>query len=195
MNLFRQITAFLARRGFSGAISGVAVCALLAFQAVPVMAAQAEVAGEYQVKAAFIFNFLRFIEWPPASLKQSGSRLSVCVLGDNVFETALDAYQGEVVGGRRVVVAYPKTLAETETCNVLFLSPSERRRTYQVMKGLEGRGILTVSDIANFTDLGGIIGFYMDQGYVRFDINLAMARKADLKIGAQLLRHARTRER
>jgi hypothetical protein len=194
-HLFLFMVRSLINRGLPVAGCIAATLAVLVCTCLPVMAAQTPAAGEYQVKAAFIFNFLRFVEWPPAALKQSGSTLSVCVLGDNVFETALDAYRGEVVGGRTVVIAYPRTLSEAERCHVLFVSPSERRRAYQVMKAMEGRSILTVSDIGNFTDLGGIIGFYMEQGYVRFDINLALARKADLKIGSQLLRHARVRER
>lgn len=197
MKRITQLTAFFAqgRIRLSGAICSMFAFALLACPAAPAMAAQPAGAGEYQVKAAFIFNFLRFVEWPPAVVKQPGGTLSVCVLGDNVFEKALDVYRGETVGGRSVVIAYPKTLAEAEGCNVLFLCPSERRRAYQVMKAMEGRNILTVSDIANFTDLGGMIGFYREQGYVRFEINVATARKANLKIGSQLLRHARIRER
>lgn len=184
------------KRGLLPGAACIAVAiAFLLYGCMPVMAAQNGVAGEYQVKAGFIFNFLRFVEWPPAAIKKAERTLSVCVFGDNVFETALDAYQGEMVSGRSVIIAYPRTLAETEGCQVLFVSQSERRRAYQLVKAMEGRSILTVSDIANFTELGGIIGFYMEKGYVRFEINLALARKADLKIGAQLLRHARVRER
>ena len=157
-------------------------------------AAQAGAAGEYQVKAGFIFNFLRFVEWPAESFAPNGKTVSVCVLGANVFDASLDAYRGEVVAGRRVAVVYPKTLAEAENCNVLFLSPSERRRAYQVMKYLEGKSVLTISDIDGFVEQGGMIGFYMDKGYVRFDINLSLAKKARLNIGSQLLRHARVKE-
>jgi len=161
----------------------------------PCMAAQNASAGEYQVKAAFVFNFLRYVKWPPKAPDGAGKTLAVCIYGENVFDAALDKYRGEVVEGRKVVIAYPKTVAEAEKCQVLIVSPSESRRTYQLMKALEGRNILTVSDIANFTELGGIIGFYLDQGYIRFDINLANAHKAELAISSQLLRHARVRER
>ncbi|HKH49985.1 MAG TPA: YfiR family protein [Thermoanaerobaculia bacterium] len=146
---------------------------------------------EYQVKAAFLFNFTKFVEWPSDVFTSPGDPVTVCVMGDDSFGESLDAVvQGETVNGRRLKVHRTRSPAELRACHMLFVPRSERRQS-ELLSSLRGAGILTVGDGDGFLSDGGIIRFVLDQNRVRFEINHAAAEANRLKLSSKLLRLAR----
>jgi hypothetical protein len=151
-------------------------------------AARAEVAAsEYDVKAAFLFNFTKFVEWPPAAFADEHSPLKLCVLGENPFGKALRVLMEDEVGGRKLTFVHLETVNNLETCHVLYVSRSERDRLPQVLAGLHGAPVLTVGDAPGFIDQGGMINFILEGSKVRFDVNQEAAEQAGIKISSRLL--------
>lgn len=159
----------------------------LGFAGLPA-AARAEVtAPEYDVKAAFLFNFTKFVEWPPAAFTDEHSSLRICVLGENPFGKALHVLMDEEVAGRRLTLLHVDKLNNLEACHVLYVSRSERGRLAHILGDLRGVPVLTVGDTAGFIDQGGMINFVLEGSKVRFDVNLEAAERAGLKISSRLL--------
>ena len=150
--------------------------------------------SEYEVKAAFLYNFAKFVEWPAGSFTATNNTLVVGVLGDDPFGEALDRIaQNKSAQGRRIDVRRFRTVADVgDRCHILFVSPSEARELPRILRGLHGEPILTVSDIAGFLDHGGAINLLMEQRRVRFAVNLKAANEAGLKMSSQLLKIAKT---
>ena len=149
---------------------------------------------EYRVKAAFLLNFTKFIEWPPAAFGQPDSPISICILGEDPFGPALDqTVTGEVVNGRRVIVQRIKRAPSPGSCQVLFISRSERD-VAAVLTGL-GPGVLSIGEGEGFIHNGGMIGFVIENRRVRFGINEAAAENAGIKLSSKLLNVAATVER
>lgn len=154
--------------------------------------ARADAQGlEYQVKAAFLFNFTKFVEWPFDAFTAPGDPVTVCVVGDDPFGESLDAVvQGETANGRPLKVHRTRSFADLRTCHMLFVPRSERRQG-TILASLRGAGILTVGDGDGFLTDGGIIRFVLDQNRVRFEVNLAAAEGNRLRLSSKLLRLAR----
>lgn len=153
--------------------------------------AEGECAPEYQVKAAFLYNFAKFVQWPPETFKGSQSPLILGVLGRDPFGTFLEqTLQGKVAQGRSFVLRRSHDLKELSSCHILFIAASERERLPQVLKALQGP-VLSVSEVPRFTRQGGIINFYLVGDQVRFEINVKKAEKLQIKISSQLLKLAR----
>jgi YfiR/HmsC-like len=149
--------------------------------------------GEYDVKAAFLFHFAQFVEWPPDSFKDANSPLMYCTVGDDPFHGALDqTLNGKTIGTRPLRVAHFKQSRETRGCQILFLGAGEMKRLGTGIASVSGNGILLVGETEHFVQEGGVIGFSLEQNKVRFEINLEAAGKAKLKISAKLLMLART---
>lgn len=147
--------------------------------------------GEYEVKAAFLYNFTKFVEWPTEATTDSGATFSLCVLGEDPFGKAFDSIQGEKIINKKLVINRFKELHDIEKCRILFISESEEKRLTQILKSLKGLHILTVSDTEGFAQQGVIINFYLEQNKVRFEINVDAARRSGLKISSKLLNLAR----
>ena len=146
-------------------------------------------AAEYEVKAAFLLNFTRFIEWPPAD-RPADAPFGLCVLGEDPFGTVLDQLvEGERVDGRRLVVR--RVREASNSCDVLFFPKSESSRGLSEMR----QGVLTVGESEDFLRQGGMISFIVENRRVRFDINLRAASRAGLQISSKLLNVARKVER
>lgn len=151
-----------------------------------------EGAGEYEVKAAFLYNFAKFVEWPGNAFGSPTDPLVLCVYGDDPFGESLDAViQGERVGGRRLVVHRTREIPQLRGCHVVFLSQRARERYPEVLGSLRGRSVLTVGEGDGFLTDGGMIRFVLEQNRVRFEINLDAAERNRLKLSSQLLRLAR----
>jgi hypothetical protein len=149
--------------------------------------------NEYQIKAGFLFNFVKFVEWPGEAFADDGAALIIGVIGDDPFGSALDdVVSGKTVNGRRLEVRRLKWGEDLRRCHVLFVSSSERKRVVQLIDDLRGSNVLTVGEMAQFIQQGGIINFVMEANKVRFEINVAMAERARLKISSKLLVLART---
>lgn len=143
---------------------------------------------EYQLKAAFLYNFIQFVEWPPNAFPSSNAPLRIGILGDDPFGSALDeAIQNESVGNHRLVVVRSASIADLQDCQLIFVSRSEEGHLGQILSVIDSRPVLTVSDIDHFAQSGGDIGFFLSDSKVRFAINPASARQSGLRISSQLL--------
>jgi len=148
--------------------------------------------GEYQVKAAFLLNFTKFVEWPAGDASKPDAPISICILGEDPFGHTLDQIvEGETVNGRRVTVQRLKE-EQPKACEVLFVSSSEKN-VKKVLDDLP-TGVLTVGEGEGFLRAGGAIAFVLENRRVRFDINQNAARNAKLKISSKLLNVARSVE-
>jgi hypothetical protein len=155
-------------------------------------AAQSPRAPEYQVKAAFLYNFAKFVEWPSAAFAGSSTPFRICVLGRDPFgDTLTSIVQGRSISGHSIVRAQVQSPAEARSCHVLFISRSDPETLKPALDHLRGLPILTVGESADFLPLGGMINFVLDQDRVRFEINLAAAEQHRLKLSSKLLAVAR----
>ena len=151
---------------------------------------RAQQLSEYQVKAAYLYNFGKFVEWPSGV---ASSQVSICVLGQDPFGPALDAVlAGERIQGKSVVPRRISKAQEAPGCEILFISSSEERRLSDVLKAVDNVAVLTVSDISTFSRLGGMIQFVLEGKRVRFEVNLAPVQEAGLSLSSQLLKVALT---
>ena len=146
---------------------------------------------EYQVKAALLLNFVRYSDWPATAFANPGSPYVVGVAGRDPFGKDLEkAFERKTVKGRPVVLKRVSGEQEMRACHLLFVSSSERRRSRELLDRLAGAPVLTVGDFPDFLDYGGMINFLIKDGSVRFEINLGPARRARLKLDANLLKVA-----
>jgi hypothetical protein len=161
---------------------------LLAVTTVP--SAQRPTAGELEVKAAYLYNFARFVAWPLRT-DNATEPFSICVLGRDPFGPVLDAtLKGAAVRGAMVIPRRIAEPADASGCHVLFISASEERRVSSIMTVLGHTGVLTVSDMPKFVVRGGMIQFVNEGGRVRFEIGLVPAQDAGLSLSSELLRVA-----
>jgi YfiR/HmsC-like len=169
------------------------LAALVSSAGAPRALAQQNASSEYQVKAAFLFHFAQFVEWPPDAFKDADSPLTYCTIGEDPLSGALDqSLSGKTIGARPLRVQHLKLSQQAQTCQVLFIGASETRRLSEIMASVSDRPILTVGETEHFAANGGVIGFSVETNKVRFEINLEAAEKANLKISARLLALAKT---
>ena len=153
--------------------------------------AQTAVSKEYQIKAAFLYNFAQFVEWPPEAFPETATPLVVGVLGDDPFKGFLaELLRDEKAGNRPLRIEYHRRVEEIKQCHILFISNSESNRLEQVLARLKNRSILTVGEAEGFANNGGMIRFIAEGGKVRFRINNEAARAVRLTISSKLLRLA-----
>jgi hypothetical protein len=149
---------------------------------------QSQSAGEYQVKAAFLFNFAKFVEWPPDAFPRPDAPLQICVLGQDPFGVEFEqSIVEKIVQGHKIKVVHPDGASQARACQILFIASSEKQRMRDILQGLRGASVLTVADTASFIQGGGIINFVLERDQVRFEINLRAAELAHLKLSARLL--------
>jgi hypothetical protein len=179
-----QIVNVMPRRATS---LGIAVLLAAATNA----AVRAQASREYDIKAAFLYNFVKFVDWPADALPESSLAITLCVLGQNPFGSALDAIKDNVVKGKKIAIRDVADVQDARSCNVLFVSSSEAKRMPQILTELGSASTLTVGDAEGFAERGGMIQLINDQNKVRFQINVDAAERARLKIGSRLLNLAR----
>jgi hypothetical protein len=146
---------------------------------------------EYQLKAAFLYNFAKFVDWPlPAG--DGKEPLVIVVLGRDPFGPVLkNTLWGKTIHNRPLVVRRVSRIEEVMPCHVLFIGNLERRRLRQALAAVEGAAVLTVSEVEDFLEQGGAVQFVPDGNKVRFEINLGAARRSGLNISSKLLSLAR----
>ncbi len=173
-----------ARRGTTGL--AIAWTAILA----SVLAAEAAVGvSEYKVKAAFLLNFGKYVEWPESAL---GSDLGICVFGRDPFGRALDdTLDGRTVASRPVKARRVTDVEELGGCHILFVSRAGESRLEDIVAAVGDTPVLIVGEQDRFARDGGMINFIEVDKKVRFEINEAAARRAGLKISSKLLRLAK----
>lgn len=147
---------------------------------------------EYQVKAAFLYNFAKFVKWPPDAFEGPGDPVTFCVVGADPFGEVLDTVvEGETLEGRRLVVHRTREISELRDCHVVFVPRSERARQERILETLRNRGVLTVGEADGFLTGGGMIRFVLEQNKVRFDISHEAVESSGLNLSSKLLRLAR----
>jgi hypothetical protein len=149
--------------------------------------AQELVTDEYQVKAAFLYNFAKFVEWPSGTPARSSS-IAICVLGQNPFGRVLeDTVSGKTVDGKTFVVRRVSDGKSAAFCQILFVSSSERAHLESMLGELRAGHVLTVGETDTFIDEGGIINLKLDNGKVQIQINVNAADQAGVRISSKLL--------
>jgi hypothetical protein len=146
---------------------------------------------EYEVKAAYLYNFGRFVDWPQEAPPTRASDFQICVLGEDPFGAALDStISGEKIDGKNVSARRVSKIDEAAECRILFISLSERAQIKAMLSTLAKSSILTVSDEPQFIQKGGMVQFVLADGRVRFEINVGAARQAGLSLSSDLLKVA-----
>lgn len=143
---------------------------------------------EYQVKARFLSNFARYVDWPSGSFQAANDPIVICVLGPNPFGRALDqAVDGKEVDGRPFLVRWISDIPPNLPCHILFVPSSQQQRFRSRAGSLERSGILTVGETQGFPADGGMINFKLEDGRVRFQINQEASGRERLRISSKLL--------
>jgi hypothetical protein len=171
-------------------LRGVALTIVFTAASSTALFAQIHNPTEFQVKAAYLYNFSKFVKWPPQALS-ADRNFNFCILGSNPFDGSLDAIvSGEAIEGRRMLVVRISNIAESQNCRILFVGGSEHSKLESVLAALRRSPVLTVSDIPGFLEHDGIIQFVMQADKVRFQVNLTAAEKAGLSLSSELLKVA-----
>lgn len=158
-----------------------------------VAAPRTSTAPEYAIKAVFLYNLVKYADWPPASpLSDPGTPIVIAVIGDDPFGAALDeAVRDRTVRGRPIVIVRTSDLKALKSVHVAFISASESGRAAELVGILAARSVLTVGDTESTARAGAAVNFIMVQGKVRFDVNQAAAKRRNIELSSQLLKLAR----
>ena len=175
----KQINRFL----FSIALS----CFLLFCLCLNVQA-ENSIDREYRVKAAFIYNFVRFTSWPDSVFATPDSPIIICIYGEDYFGSSFSKFYDKKIQGRKLVFKKRTTLLADPDCQIIFISKSEKNSLPQILEKLADKPVLLISDIKNFADQGGTIGLLKLDNKIRFAINLNTARNDQLQISSHLLK-------
>jgi len=161
---------------------------VIVFSNTPQAHSQSSTAGEYQVKAAFLYNFAKFVEWPPSSFSDASAPLRICVLGQDPFGEELGNITREkTVNGRKLEVDQVVDVQQARTCQILFIASSEKAQLKRIFESLRGTDALTVGDTKGFVEQGGMINFVLDNNRVQFEVNRTAAEQGGLKVSSKLL--------
>jgi hypothetical protein len=158
--------------------------------AAPRLLAQQSSPTENEVKSAYLYNFGKFVEWPP-NATGVGQFFPICVLGDDIFGSTLEStIARESIDGKKVLAKRVAKPQDAVSCRILFISYSQQNRVKEILEELDKTSVLTVSDIPDFTRHGGMIQFVIEANRVRFEVNLTNAERSGLTLSSQLLKVA-----
>jgi len=164
---------------------------------------------EYQIKAAFLYNFIKFVDWPKEKMPDNDDPIIIGIIGKSPFGKAFEPLKAKKIKGRSVVVKRFKGFEELKKssekdktelgrkiealrkCHLLFICSSEKKNLSEIINSVKNHSVLTVGDTKGFLESGGVVNFIMEEKKIRFEINLTAARQAKLKIRSRLLRLAK----
>lgn len=153
--------------------------------------AGARQASEADIKAAFLYNFTKYIEWPPAAFAGASDPFRVCVLADETFTRSVSNFiADETVQGRKIQLIAPR-VPDLARCHILFVGQEAGARARAVLAATSGRPVLTVGETPGFLEQGGVVLFHVEDQRVRFDLHLQAASRAGLTVSSKLVRVAR----
>ena len=142
--------------------------------------------SEDQIKSAYVYNFAKFVEWPAGAPRDD--KIVLCVVGNDVLGGTLSALEGRKAGGRELhIVQHTNASDSLNTCHLIYIGASEQRRFVAIIKALGETPALTISDIENFAEKGGSIGFVFRGNKIVFEVNFASVQKSKLRLPSQLL--------
>ncbi|MDH3598501.1 MAG: YfiR family protein [Candidatus Tectomicrobia bacterium] len=164
----------------------VAMCGhlLLASQSIPAPSSAL-------IKVAYLYNFAKFVEWPPEAFANGQTSFTLCVIGTDSFVGALPSIQGKPIKGLKVEIKYFTHTNTLEACHILFVSASEEHQVSDIVMSLQNYPVLTVADMENFTNLGGMINFIKKEHKIHFAINVKASQRTGLHIRSKLLKLAK----
>ena len=143
---------------------------------------------EYQVKAAFLYNFAKFVHWPQRAFAGPTAPVTICVFGRNPFGFALEqTVAGKEFEGRKFLV---RSISDTQSacqCHIVFVGGAEKKRFAALLAAVQDSSVLTVGESPGFAAQGGVVNFTLENGAIHFEVNLEAARHKDLEISAKLL--------
>ena|SRR5438270_321265 len=148
----------------------------------------AQSVSEDQVKAAYMYNFAKFVEWPPGDFASTTAPFRFCVLDDRSFQSELiQVVKGKAIAGRPVIVVPVQNTDDFGNCHILFVGSSKADQLPHIIATLRNRSVLSVGETEGFVDEGGIISFVLQDNRVRFQVNHKAAKQAGLEISSRLL--------
>ncbi len=145
---------------------------------------------EYQVKAGFIYNFVKFVQWPDETDNRAGNVLRLCIVSDHSETDVFFSLSGKTVRGREIIVATADEADSLGACDIVFFSVRDADVIRERLAAAPRRGVLTIGETDGFTRMGGIINFFVANSRLRFRINIDAAARAGLKLSSQLLMSA-----
>lgn len=149
--------------------------------------------NEYQVKAAYIYNFAKFVSWPAKSPAASNNEFDICVFEKDPFGTVLEStLAGKSLDGKPVVIKRLPGPQATPGCRILFINSAQDHNLREILTAAKDASVLTISDLPDFSKRGGMIQFVLTDNRVRFEINVTSAENAGLVLGSDLLKVAIT---
>ncbi len=163
-------------------IISLSVCML--FNSHAVLSAEND-AVEYKLKAAYMLNFAKFINWPQE--RDEGDTFRICIYGNNPFGSALAGAESKKIKGKAVKLVLTSNPEDLDDCRLVFISPSEANRVKSILKKISGKPIVAISDVKGFATAGGTIEFVSVGNKLRFVINYSQAKSSNVKITASLL--------
>lgn len=143
--------------------------------------------AEYKVKAVYLYNFFNFVEWHGEVQDASTEEFRLCILGENPFGDELDSLNGKMIKDKKLSIKKIKNISQASKCHMLYVSDSEEDKLDEIISLTRKNGILTVSDLKNFAENGGVINFVMENQTVKLKINVTEAERSKLKISSKLL--------
>ena len=145
-------------------------------------------ASEYQVKAAFLINFPKYVDWPAEALARTNSPIVIAVLGETKVTGEIQkVIAGRTIIGREIVLKRLASGEESEGCHILFFPGAEQQRSPNLLDRVRGRGVLTVGESNDFFERGGLINLARREGKIALEVNLPAADQARIKVGSKLL--------
>jgi hypothetical protein len=144
--------------------------------------------NEYQMKAAYLYNFAKFVEWPPQVFKNAADPIGICVLGQSpILHSLEEVVNGEMIEDRKLIVHPISALEQVSGCRILFIGSPDRKYLRSILQDIKMTGILTVGEAEGFTAEGGVANFRLEGNKVRIEINLNAAGQQKLRISPKLL--------
>lgn len=187
-NIFPAVIRLTAK-----AVRVMLICCLLLIPVIQPHSAYGNAKRNYQVEAAFIYQFLNFTEWPSKAFHNNDNTITIGIVGPNPFDDFFKPVEGQPVGGRILVIRHfpiNTSLVELKQCQLLFISQKLKHKIPDIISFLADYPVLTVSEPANFIYQGGMIALYMKKNKVKFAVNRTAAAKSGISFRARLLRVA-----
>lgn len=171
------------------------LCAILfalsfSIKGMNIVHAESQHSREYAVKAAFLFNFATFSDWPGDAFTNGTSNFQVCILGKDPFGEAFDSFRGKTVKGKKVVVRRCEGVEETRDCQIIYISPSEKSNLLHILRYLKNRRVMTVGDQEGFCRAGGMVNMIQVRNRIGFEVNRTAANRSGLQMSSHLLKLA-----
>jgi hypothetical protein len=150
--------------------------------------------NEYEVKAAYLYNFAKYVEWPASAFARENAPLTLCIIGTSPLNEVIESLAGKTIKNRRLVIRQFSRIEDLNECHILFINAAVKTSYTQILASISSRPVLTVSDGTGFANTGGIIEFVPVGDKIRFKINNRTAQQVNIRISSHLLRLATTIE-